>query len=453
MKSASTDAARHRALTWLTGRINYERNAVIPYQKRQLKLDRMRQLLTRLGSPDAGMRIVHIAGTKGKGSVAKMTAAMLTSAGYRTGVYSSPHLERIEERFAVDGQPCSAGELIALVNRIRPVVERMDAECGDPTEGPTFFDITTALGLLYFADRQADAVVLEVGLGGRLDSTNVCLPVITAITSISRDHTKQLGETLAEIAGEKAGIAKPGVPMVSGVTQPNPRAVVAAAAREHGCRLIEIGRDFGFSRNAQLVDYWLAHGSEREQLRRVTLGARGVHQAHNAAVALAIATELANQGWRLPEAARREALQQLRLPGRVEVFPGTPTVVIDTAHNEASAQALAGALAELGDFGRRTLVLAASRDKDVRAIVGRLAPCFDRVIATRYLENPRAVAPDDLADLVGEYQAAEVVRDPREAFDAALRDAGEDDLVCVAGSFFIAAELRPVIVGVQPSGF
>ncbi|MEX0613266.1 MAG: Mur ligase family protein, partial [Pirellulales bacterium] len=208
--------ARQAALHWLMGRINYERTALIAYQERQLKLDRMRQLLTRLGQPDAGMKIVHVAGTKGKGSTAAMIAGMLTAAGYRTGLFSSPHLERIEERFAVDGQPCTADELVALVNRLRPVAHAMDEEAaadGDPTAGPTYFDVTTAMALLHFVEREVDAAVLEVGLGGRLDSTNVCLPAVSVITSISFDHMKQLGNTLAAIAREKAGIIKPGVPV------------------------------------------------------------------------------------------------------------------------------------------------------------------------------------------------------------------------------------------------
>jgi len=239
---STNSPARQAAIDWLLSRINYERVAVIPYHERQLKLDRMRQLLTRLGQPDAALRIVHVAGTKGKGSTSAMIAGILTAAGYRTGVFSSPHLERIEQRFAVDGHPCSAEELVALVNRIRPVVKVMDDEAaaaGDPLGGLTFFDITTAMALVHFVECGVDAAVLEVGLGGRLDSTNVCPPVVSVVTSISFDHTKQLGDTLALIAREKAGIIKPGVPVVCGVEQPEAQQVIAKVAREHGCRLIQ----------------------------------------------------------------------------------------------------------------------------------------------------------------------------------------------------------------------
>ncbi len=240
-------SARQAALDWLLGRINYERTAAIPYQERQLKLDRMRQFLTRLGQPDASLKIVHVAGTKGKGSTSAMITGILGAAGFHTGLFSSPHLDRIEERFVVDGQPCSAAELVALLDQLRPVVRAMDDEAasdGEPSGGPTYFDITTAMALLHFVERGVDAAVLEVGLGGRLDSTNVCLPAVSVITTISFDHMKQLGYTLAAIAREKAGIIKPGVPVVCGVLEPEPQAVIAEVARAHGCRLIQLGRDF-----------------------------------------------------------------------------------------------------------------------------------------------------------------------------------------------------------------
>src|SRR3954469_14892456 len=293
-QTLGASSARQAALDWLMGRINFERTAFVPYQERQLKLDRMRQLLTRLGQPDAGMKIVHVAGTKGKGSTCAMIGGILTAAGYRTGVFSSPHLERIEERFAVDGQPCSSDELVALVNRLVPVVRAMDEEAaaeGDPAGLPTYFEITTAMALVHFVEHQVDAAVLEVGLGGRLDSTNVCLPIVSVITSISFDHMRQLGNTLASIAGEKAGIVKPGVPVISGVTDMEPQAVIAQTARDHGCRLIQLGRDFTFeyrakSRIAEL-DFHYMVATQEHHLNSLTLAMPGRHQAANAAIALA----------------------------------------------------------------------------------------------------------------------------------------------------------------------
>jgi dihydrofolate synthase/folylpolyglutamate synthase len=381
-------------------------------------------------------------------------------------------LERIEERFAVDGRPCSTAELVALVDRVRPLLAVMDAEAGSgeqgarsqvqgappAADGPTFFEIVTAIALLHFVERQVDATVLEVGLGGRLDATNVCLPAVSVITSISFDHTKQLGHTLAAIAREKAGIVKPGVPVVSGVTVPEPQAVIAETAREHGCRLIQLGREFGVSRESgdcglRIADCglgidfnYLVPGQEFE-LRGVPLAMFGPHQAVNAAVALAAICELRHQGWSISTAAMRDGLARTAMPGRVEVIGGDPTIVLDVAHNAASARALVAALAELPAALRRTLILSVSRDKDVAAIVAELAPHFDRVIVTQYQENPRAVSVEELAAIAGEWTPdVAVLVSPKDALAHARETAAPGELICIAGSFFLAAELRPLLV-------
>jgi len=254
-----------------------------------------------------------------------MIAAVLTAAVIATGVFSSPHLEQIEERFAVDGQPCTSDELVALVNRMIPIVRAMDEEAageGDPTGGPTYFEITTAMALVHFVEHQVDAAVLEVGLGGRLDSTNVCLPVVSVITSISFDHMRQLGNTLASIAGEKAGIVKPGVPLVSGVTDAEPQAVIAQTAREHGCRLIQLGRDFAFEYRGKSAiaefDFRYVVAAQEFHLSSLTLAMPGRHQAANAAVALATISELRHQGWCISNDAIRSGISRAALPGRVE---------------------------------------------------------------------------------------------------------------------------------------
>jgi dihydrofolate synthase / folylpolyglutamate synthase len=452
------------AVDWLMGRINYERAAVIPYHQRQLKLDRMRQLLTRLGQPDAGMKIVHVAGTKGKGSTSAMVAAMLTAAGYRTGLFSSPHLERIEERFAVDGEPCNGAELTSLVDRVKSVVRVMDDEAaseGDPAGGPTYFDVTTAMALLHFVERQADAAILEVGLGGRLDSTNVCLPVVSVITSISFDHMKQLGNTLASIAREKAGIIKPGVPVVSGVTDPEAQTVVADIALEHGCRLIQLGRDFSFSYRPPLVtssntaqgsiDFTYNIPGQDQTMSELQLAMRGPHQASNAAIALATIEELRHQGWCVSAEATRLGLLRANLPGRVEVITGEPTVVLDTAHNPASARALIESLKELPTPTCRTLILSISHDKDVRAIVETLAPHFDRFIVTQYQENPRAVPAESLAKTLtgvidGRTADVSLCAIPSQAWQYVRQTAMPGEWICIAGSFYLAAEMRRLVI-------
>jgi dihydrofolate synthase/folylpolyglutamate synthase len=447
------------------GRINYERVAVVPYGARVLKLDRMRTLLNRLGNPDAGVPIVHVAGTKGKGSTSTLIAAILHAAGYDVGLYSSPHLERLEERFALNGAPCSPAELVALVDRIRPVVEQLDEDAeasNDPSQRPTFFEITTALALMHFADRRVDAVVLEVGLGGRLDSTNVCQPTVAVISSISLDHTRQLGDTTAKIAAEKGGIIKPGVPVLVGPMDDAARRVLAEMAHGRGARFIESGRDFDFAyRPPHEIDARAATGridfvSHRAdapgELRDAELRLLGRHQAANAALAVATIGELRRQGWLVSTDAIRAGLAQAVLPGRIEVVRRRPTVVLDVSHNVASVAALVECLRESFACEQRTLVFAASRDKDVPGMLHVLIPHFQRLIVTQFQDNPRAVPTRQLVawsreelERLGLRAGSDHLLEcstPAEAWTAAREPATGDELICIAGSVFIVAELR-----------
>lgn len=469
VKTDSPTDRREAAIAYLLGRINYERTSVVPYNQRQLKLDRMRQLLTRLGNPDAGMPIVHVAGTKGKGSTSALVGSILHAAGYEVGLFSSPHLERIEERFAINGVPCSADELVSLVDQLRPVVAAMDQEAAsqaDSSLSPTYFELTTAIALMHFAQANVDLAVLEVGLGGRLDSTNVCQPAVTVISSISFDHTKQLGNTLAEIAAEKAGIIKPGVPVLCGPLLSEPREVIASIAKQHGCRMLEAGKEFrhdyrpptAVNRNQQLgkLDFMSQPGDEQIALRGLPLQLLGEHQAANAALAVATCLELRRQGWSIPEEAIREGLSSLSLPARVEIVRANPTVVLDVAHNVASAEALVDVLSASFEAEETILVLAVSKDKDVPGIVRALLPYFRQVITTEYLDNPRAVPAEQLAEIVREEIAkldskcteprVTVSATPDEAYrharELAAASEKKEPLICVTGSFFIAAELR-----------
>lgn len=454
---------RQRAIAFLVERIDYERTTAVPYGQPDFRLDRMRELLARLDNPHLKLPTVHVAGTKGKGSTAAMIAAMLTAAGYRTGLYSSPHLDRLEERLAIDGRPCGESQLVALVERIRPVVAELDAEAGQDGLRLTYFEVVTALAFLHFASEAVDAVVLEVGLGGRLDSTNVCQPLVSVITSISFDHTKQLGSTLAAIAGEKAGIIKPHTPVVSGVVADEPRQVIVAVSARQESRLVELGTDFSFTYRApRHVDQAAARGEIDFayhadglacQLEAVQVGLLGEHQGANAAVALAVAIELRTLGWNLPDEALRSGLASVVWPARVEVVARRPTVVLDAAHNVASIEALVRTLAESFDARPRLLLFATTQDKDVRGMLQCVLGFFDRVVLTQYQGNPRGVPLAELARLAVELGTStpySIAATPALAWQEIQREATAESLICVAGSFFIAAEIKAIIAASKP---
>lgn len=459
------DARRQAALDFLLRRVNYERVAAAPYGEHYLKLDRMRRLLRRLGNPESAAPIVHVAGTKGKGSTSAVVDAVLREAGYKVGVYSSPHLENIEERFSIEGRPISPLRLTELVEAVRPAAEPMDAEAeaaGDVSLGPTFFELCTAMAFVLFAEERVDLIVLEVGLGGRLDSTNVCNPAVTAIVSISLDHMRQLGDATEQIAYEKGGIIKPGVPVLLGPLEAGPRRVLTDLAVERGSPVIEAGRDFAFTYHpprkveeggvAGSLDFHAESGGSIVDLSGVPLGMLGRHQAANAALGAAVALELRRQGWLIPDDALRRGIAKARLPGRVEVIARRPTVVLDVAHNVASARALVASLDECFPVGRRTLIFAVSKDKDAAGILGQLLSAFQRVVFTEFKDNPRAASAEELALAARELLAAQddpsrgpqmqTEADPAAAWQFARSVTAENELICVAGSFFIAAELR-----------
>ncbi len=474
----SPDIVDHdTALAYLFGRIDYERADRFPYRLLGLKLDRMRELASRLGNPHERFPIVHVAGTKGKGSTSAMIASVLTAAGYRTGLYTSPHVTCVEERLQIDGRLCGRDEFVDLLREVRSSVDAMDRDCeacGKEGQGPTYFEITTAAALLHFARGRVDAAVLEVGLGGRLDSTNICLPEVSVITSISFDHMRQLGNTLAAIAGEKAGIIKPGVPVVTGVTESEPLGVIQQTASRQGSTLYVAGTHFhhryggshqppcgptpgpAWPHGWSEFDYWEDLGGVRTELAGLRVGLIGRHQAANGAVALAALGRLRQRGWRVDEAAIRDGLSRVEMPARTEFVQQQPTVMIDAAHNVASVQALIEVIRETcprDKNRRRILVFAASQDKDVDAMLGSLLAEFDVVILTRFLNNPRAAHPDKLFETAERLLAEAGIAscqlltsaDAAGAWESARTMAGAGDTICVAGSFFLASELRSLI--------
>jgi dihydrofolate synthase/folylpolyglutamate synthase len=438
------------ALAFWYGRINYEQRSPKPGD---LKLDRIRTLMRLLGDPQDRLRIVHVAGSKGKGSTAAMLASVLTRAGYRTGLFTSPHLTRVEERIRIDGRPVSRDELAALLDDVRGALERA------PGLEPTFFEVATALGFLHFRRRGVGAAVIEVGLGGRFDSTNVCRPVLAVITSISFDHTQQLGDRLASIAAEKAGIIKPGRPVVSGATAPEARAVIERIARDRRAPLRQLGADFSYdylpgrvTAEATVPPRMCVETARSFQRDWIELGLLGEHQAANAAVAVSCVEVLRAQGWHVGDAAVAEGLATVQWPARMEVVGRRPLVVLDCAHNVASAEALVATLCSTFPPGRRWLIFAGSGDKDLTGMFRVLAPHFAHAFLTRYAGSARGVPADDLAALLRRTADLPhcVCPTAADAWRAARVAAGPDDLICITGSVFLAGELRPLLIDGGP---
>jgi dihydrofolate synthase / folylpolyglutamate synthase len=431
------------ALGFWYGRINYEVRAANPGD---LKLERMRALLKLLGDPHDRVRLVHVTGTKGKGSTCAMLAAMLRAAGYRVGLFTSPHLEHVEERIQVDGVPISRAELAARMAEVAPAVRELERH-GAPI---TFFEIGTALGFLHFCYRRCDVAVIEVGLGGRFDSTNVCRPLVSVITNVGFDHTAQLGNTLEEIAYQKAGIIKRRVPVVSGVTQAGPREVVRRIAEEENAPLWEVfGSASGGGGGPRGPPPPPGAPPPPAQVKTNLLGA---HQAANAAIAVATIECLRETGMPIPHAAITRGLANVRWPARVELVSRSPAVILDTAHNVPSAQALADTLRDsFPVVGTKRVVFAVSADKHYAEMLRVLAGYFDHFHFTKY-GNPRGVPPEKLAAILADVapgKSSTTHATSRDAWAAARAAAKEDDLVCVTGSVFLAGELRAVMCGLR----
>ncbi len=420
------------AIAFWYGRMNFEVRSATPTD---LKLERMRALLSNLGDPQNRLRIVHITGTKGKGSVAAMLAATLRAAGYRVGLFTSPHLVRVEERIQVNGVPITEAELAARMTELAPLV--------DPSS--TFFEIATAIGFQHFLYRNVDIAIVEVGLGGRFDSTNVCTPLVTVITSIGLDHTAQLGETLEEIAFQKAGIIKPNIPTVSGVTQPAPLAVICQVAAENSSRIVQLERDIQYRYEGTQVSVL----TPARSYPAFALKLLGEHQAANAAIAIGIVERLQTCGLTIPDTAIAHGFANVDWPARIEVVRVRPAVIVDCAHNVPSAEALAKTLrAAFPRAKRRTVLFAVSSDKNYEAILEVLAKEFDQIVLTKYGNNPRCVPPEKLVEVLARLapdMRPPVFQNATVAWEVTLAEAGADDLICIAGSVFLAGELRDIV--------
>jgi len=441
-KHANRIDSEAAASAYLAGLINVEKERNAPYSR--FDLEPIRRLMGRLGDPQADLSVIHLAGSKGKGSTGLMAEAVLGAAGERVGTFTSPHLERWSERFRIDGCEVT-GELLAdAVERIAPHIDALREE--DPQHAPSFFDALTAIALLLFSEAKLDRCVFEVGLGGRLDSTNVITAAVSCITSIELEHTQQLGNTLAQIASEKAGILKPGVPVVIGDLCDEAAEVVEARARELGAPLARLGRDFELEvldRDLEGQMIRVTDGSLRVDARIAALGS---HQAHNAALALACVARAPGvvRGERLSEAAAR-GFAAARLPGRIELISRSPWLLVDSAHTGASAAALASVLKSI-PRRRSHLVLSISAGKDADAIVRHLMPEVNAITVTR-AEPVRSLSPTEVATAIRAAApgiSVRVVPNPHLALRVAREELGAEDLLCVSGSIYLAGIARRV---------
>lgn len=410
-------------------------------------LSRMRRMLARLGDPQEQFQAIHIAGTKGKGSTAAFSEAILRAAGHRTGLFTSPHLHTFCERMRVDGRLIERNDLLALLEQCRPVFDQ------EPER--TTFEVMTALAFLYFAQRQVAWAVIEAGLGGRLDPTNVLRPAATAITSISYDHMEVLGHTLAQIASEKAGIIKARCPVVTTPQAEEALAVLRAASAAVDAPLVTVGptgtdatwqwsEPFAIDAKGQSFDLQGPDGQVFSKLRIPLLGA---HQLANASAAIALTSQLADHGVALNPTTVAAGLHATRWPGRMEVLGQHPWIVVDGAHNADSARKLRDAVQAWFPHSRLGLIFGASADKDVRGMLEALLPGVHRCVVTASL-HPRAATPANLAALIDALQpglpviAAEHIA---QALQEMLAWAGPDDLILITGSLFVVGAARAAL--------
>ena len=417
----------------------------LEFHGHKLGLDNIRIITDALGRPQDACPSLVVAGTNGKGSVCAMASAALTAAGYRTGCYTSPHLVHVEERFAVDGVPVAPADLEHVVEDLRALVERLSS-AGRLQATPTFFEVATAAAFELFRRRGTEVAVYEVGMGGRLDATSVASPLAGAITNIALDHQQYLGETLDEIAAEKAGIVKPGMRLVCGERGAGPLAVIAAACAERGAALVRA--DGGVTLSADMAGGMttLALHTPEATYGPLTLGLPGRYQVRNALVAVRLLEALSEAGVTVPASAIERGLREATWPGRLDWrrLPGGQRVLLDAAHNEAGAAALAEYLREALPGGRQPLVFGAVRDKDHAGMLRHLLPCAAPIVLTAP-PTPRAADPGPLKAAVLAIDPGArifVEHDPAAAMDAAWAAAPD---ITVAGSIFLLGAVLPVL--------
>jgi len=391
-------------------------------------LSKTTNLLKSFGNPQNGQSYVHVAGSNGKGSVAALLESVLINSGLKVGFYSSPHLVRFTERFRINGREIKRDVVVRIVEELRKVI--------DPKHPPTFFEVTTAMALIYFEREGTDISIMEVGMGGRLDATNIITPIVSVITNISLEHQFFLGRRLIDIAGEKAGIIKRNVALVTAATQPSVIKLFKAICEEKKAPFWRVGEDVRFRTKGGTLNYY----GLKHTFRDLELGLMGRFQARNAALSLAVTELLELKGYNISESHVREGLKGTTWPGRMHIVSREPLIVLDGAHNPSAIRELAASLERDFEYGRLILVLGVMEDKDIDDMIRRIVSMADYAIYTRP-DYYRSADPADLRDAAMPLgKPCEIVRKIPQALKRAKEIAGRQDLILICGSLFTVGE-------------
>ncbi|MFA6321195.1 MAG: folylpolyglutamate synthase/dihydrofolate synthase family protein [Candidatus Omnitrophota bacterium] len=429
------------ALKYLDSFINYERRDNYNCDQ-SFKLDRVRRLAANLGNPQSNFKSIHIAGTKGKGSTSAIVYSILKEAGYRTGLYTSPHLISFRERIRINDELISEEDTSRMLTQIKKITDSMSADM------PTFFEVYTVLSYLYFSEKKVDFAVFEVGLGGRLDATNILEPLVSAITPISYEHTDKLGNTLTAIAGEKAGIVKDDSICVVAPQEEEALSAIMKICRQRRTKVILTGSDVKFKEISftPLKEIFEVKGLSGDY-SNLEMALLGSHQVANAATAIGVVEALKFRNIEIGGEAIRRGVKNANWPGRLEVVSKEPLVMLDGAQNRASAKALAQAVKRTFEYDKLILVLGVSKDKDIKGILEELLPCADKIILTKSKVAERAADPKDINKLIPEGRELYVASGVKEAIAKAKAAADKKDLILITGSLFVVGEARQMIYG------
>jgi dihydrofolate synthase / folylpolyglutamate synthase len=437
------------AVDYIFGHTNWEVVPRGPHTEETYDLRRVTEVLERLGNPHLKAVSLHIAGTNGKGSTAAMLSGILSSAGFDTGLYTSPHLQTMRERISVNGEMISESAVAELMTVIKPEVEAVNR--GAKYGRLTVFEILTVLSFVYFASKNCRFQVMEVGMGGRFDATNVINPAVCMLTSISMDHHEVLGDTVEKIAAEKCGIIKPGCVVVSHPQLPQAEMIIKETCKQRNVRLLTVGKEIqgkeiGHNYNCQWIEVQGRLGTYNLKIPLI-----GKHQIDNAAAAVAAVELLIESGSGIELKHVEDGMAGLRFPGRIQVIDRNPWIILDGGHNPGASVSLRSVLEEYFKPDQSILVFGCSSDKDIPGLISILAPYFHKVIVTK-ADNPRSAQPEILAnEFMRQGKEAVIIEKVAQALNAAKSTAAKNDLICITGSLFVVGEALTHLTSRNPA--